>query len=237
MFKKLFFDRTYVWLSDFVYGGIDGAVTTFAVVAGVHGADLSAVIIIILGLANLIADGFSMAVGKYSSDKAELERTHRIRRLEYESIKNKPEEERQEIRDILTKQGFTGKCLECATGVVTKNEDVWVDLMMKHEFHVSDEAIYPERSAIVTFLAFNTIGFIPLIAYLFIPITTENSDTLFFLTSFLTLGALFTVGAIKSRFTDRPWWLSGAGTAALGGTAAAIAYLIGFLLRGLAVSM
>lgn len=235
MFKKLFFDRTYVWLSDFVYGGIDGAVTTFAVVAGVHGAELSAVIVIILGLANLIADGFSMAVGKYSSDSAELERIQKVRRLEHESIHTKPEEERQEIRDILSKQGFSGKCLECATKTVTKDEDVWVDMMMKHEFHVSDEAIYPERSAVVTFIAFNTVGFVPLIAYIFIPSTPENASMLFFVTSILTIVALFAVGAVKSRFTDRTWWMSGMGTAAIGGSAAAIAYLVGFLLRGLAV--
>ncbi len=235
MFKKLFFDRKYVWLSDFVYGGIDGSVTTFAVVAGVYGADLSAVIVIILGLANLIADGFSMAIGKYSSDKAELERIQKVRRLEYESIKEKPEEERQEIRDILTKQGFSGKCLECATSIITKDDDVWVDLMMKHEFHIIDERIYPERSAAVTFIAFIIIGFIPLIAYIFIPSTPGNSDMLFFTTSVLTLIALFIVGAIKSRFTDRTWWISGLGTVAIGSVAATIAYIVGFLLRGLAV--
>lgn len=234
MFKKLFFDKKYVWLSDFVYGGIDGSVTTFAVVAGVYGANLSAVIVIILGLANLIADGFSMALGKYSSDKAELERIDRVRRLEYESIKVKPEEERQEIRDILSKQGFAGKCLECATAVITKDNDIWVDLMMKHEFHIIDERIYPERSAIVTFLAFIIIGFTPLVSYIFIPSTPDNADLLFTITSVLTLVALFAVGAIKSRFTDRSWWMSGIGTAAIGGSAAAIAFVVGYLLRGLA---
>lgn len=65
--------KKYRWLPDFVYGGIDGSVTTFAVVAGVKGADLSVAIILILGFANLFADGFAMAVGKYSSDKATLQ--------------------------------------------------------------------------------------------------------------------------------------------------------------------
>lgn len=235
MFRKLFFDSKYIWLSDFVYGGIDGAVTTFAVVAGVHGASLSAVIIIILGLANLIADGFSMAVGKYSSDKAELDRIKRVRRLEFESIKTKPAEERAEIEDILKQHGFTGKCLECATETITKDEKVWVSMMMRHEFDLSEEAIFPERSAIVTFLAFNVVGFTPLIAYIFIPSTPVNTNTLFLVTSLLTLAALFAVGAIKSRFTDQHWITSGAGTAAIGGVAASIAYFVGFLLRGLAM--
>lgn len=60
-------------LRDFIYGGIDGAVTTFAVVAGVAGAGLSATVVIILGVANLIANGFSMAVSNYAATRAELQ--------------------------------------------------------------------------------------------------------------------------------------------------------------------
>jgi len=58
------------YLPEFVYGGIDGAITTFAVVSGVLGASLSASIVLILGFANLIADGFSMAVSSYFSTKS-----------------------------------------------------------------------------------------------------------------------------------------------------------------------
>lgn len=61
------------YLSEFVYGGIDGCVTTFAVVSGVYGADLSSSIVIILGFANLLADGFAMSVGAYLSHKTELD--------------------------------------------------------------------------------------------------------------------------------------------------------------------
>lgn len=64
--------NVYNWVPDFVYGSIDGVVTTFAVVSGVRGADLSVTIILVLGFANLFGDGFSMAVGKYLSDKAQL---------------------------------------------------------------------------------------------------------------------------------------------------------------------
>src|SRR3989344_3143159 len=66
------------YLPEFVYGGIDGAVTTFAVVAGAVGATLSPAIVLILGFANLLADGFSMAVSNYLSTKSqtELHRSH-----------------------------------------------------------------------------------------------------------------------------------------------------------------
>lgn len=60
-------------LREFVYGGMDGAVTTFAVVTGAAGANLSSQIILILGFANVLADGFSMAVGSYLSEKSDQE--------------------------------------------------------------------------------------------------------------------------------------------------------------------
>jgi VIT1/CCC1 family predicted Fe2+/Mn2+ transporter len=58
------------YLPEFVYGGIDGTITTFAIVSGVVGASLNSSIILILGFANLFADGFSMAVSNYLSEES-----------------------------------------------------------------------------------------------------------------------------------------------------------------------
>ncbi|EKD78753.1 MAG: hypothetical protein ACD_41C00279G0002 [uncultured bacterium] len=223
----------YIWVSDFVYGGIDGAVTTFAVVAGVEGASLPIGIVLILGFANLLADGVSMAVSKYSSDKAEKERIQRIRRLEYKSIREKPQEERAEIEDILRDHGFTGQALASATQVITKDKDVWVDIMMKHEFDVVEEAIYPLKSAGTTFLAFNLIGIIPLVGYIFTPFFNFNTTVVFAFTTMFTMLALFIVGAIKTQFTDGKWWQAGLRTVLVGGLAATLAYLVGYGLRGI----
>lgn len=74
------------YLSEFVYGGIDGAVTTFAVVAGATGANFSTKIILVLGFANLIADGFSMGVGSYLSSKSALE----LKQKRKQSTKDEP---------------------------------------------------------------------------------------------------------------------------------------------------
>lgn len=222
---------TYVWVSDFVYGGIDGSVTTFAVVAGVEGASLPVSIVLIMGFANLLADGVSMAVGKYSSDKAEKERIQRIRRLEYKSIREKPQEEREEIEQILREHGFTGQALASATQVITKDKDVWVDIMMKHEFDVVEEAIYPWRSALTTFIAFNVIGLIPLLGYIFIPFYNFNTNVVFAFTTVFTMLALFIVGAVKTKFTDGRWWRGGLNTMLTGGIAASLAYLVGYALQ------
>lgn len=221
----------YNWISDFVYGGIDGSVTTFAAVAGVAGAQLPVSIVLIMGFANLLADGVSMSVGKYSSDKAEKQRIQKIRRLEYQSIQEKPEEEIAEIEEILRHHGFTGQALASAVNVITHNKDAWVELMMKYEFNVVEEAIYPLRSAVTTFIAFNVVGLIPLLGYLFMPILKLNAGQVFFVTCIFTMIALFIVGAVKSRVTDEAWWKSGSKTLLAGGVAASLAYVVGYFLR------
>ena len=94
------------YLRDFVYGGVDGAVTTFAVVAGTIGASLAPRIVIILGVANLIADGFSMAASNFLGTRAERDDYDRIARLEAKHIEIDPEGEREEIRQIYAAKDF-----------------------------------------------------------------------------------------------------------------------------------
>lgn len=220
----------YNWLPDFVYGGIDGAVTTFAIVAGVVGAGLSTPIILIMGFANLIADGFSMAVGKYSSDKAELDRIRAIEADEQRSIEEKPKEEREEVKQILKQFGFSGANLRQAQRVITSNKDAWVHLMLHHEFHILEDNIQPKKGALATFVAFNLVGLVPLLGYLLQLIIPMNDSGVFMATCVATLVALFLVGVVKTRFTDQKWLWGGLETAAIGGIAAAIAYGLGALL-------
>jgi VIT1/CCC1 family predicted Fe2+/Mn2+ transporter len=225
----------YGWISDFVYGGIDGAVTTFAIVSGVQGASLPVSVILILGFANVLADGLSMAVGKYSSDKAEIEQFNRIKAVEYEHVAKYPEHELEEVRDFLREYGFKGRLLESTAKQIASDPDGWIDFMMRHEFNMAIENVSPVKGAFATFGSFVLIGFIPLaiyvVAYVFDLDFANNS--LFFATSILTLVALFIVGVVKSRFTVRNWFLSGLETAFLGGLAASVSYFVGYLLKDL----
>ncbi|MBT4916944.1 hypothetical protein HN709_05080 [Candidatus Peregrinibacteria bacterium] len=223
----------YNWIPDFVYGGIDGAVTTFAVVAGVEGASLSVGIILILGFANLFADGFSMSIGKYLSDKSQKEQFEKIRDIEFRHLIEKPERERQEVEEIMALYGFKGKDLKRATEIITSNPEGWVDIMMRREFNMTQENVDPIKGGIATFIAFVCIGFIPLMAYLFKPAFGLSDSHTFIATCISTLTALFAVGAIKSRFSVRNWIVSGLETALIGGLAASIAYFIGLLLKTL----
>jgi len=224
----------YNWLADFVYGGIDGVVTTFAVVAGVQGASLSIPVILILGFANLFGDGFSMATGKYLSDKASLEQFERIRQIEFRHLIDRTEHEREEVVEILKGYGLHGETLTNATAQITASPEAWVDLMMRNEFNMTQENTSPIKGALATFIAFVTVGFIPLLGYTFKAILPLTPNGIFAATCAATLVALFFIGTIKSRFTIKHWLWAGLETVLFGGLAAAIAYMVGYLLRGLA---
>ncbi len=226
-------DAGYNWLPNFVYGGIDGAVTTFAVVAGVEGAALSLPIILILGFANLFADGFSMAVGKYFSDVSDLEQHERIRQIEFNHLETRREKEVDEVREIMEGYGFKGKDLKRAVEIITNDPEAWVDLMMRNEFNLTRENVKPLRGSAITFFSFLLIGFIPLTGYTFRAFIDIENDQMFLLTCISTLTALFIVGAVKSKFSIKSWYRSGIETLLIGGAAAGIAYFVGYLLRGL----
>jgi len=223
------------YISDFVFAGIDGTVTTFAVVSGVEGAALSPAIVLILGFANLLADGFSMAVGNYMGLKSTLEYHQRVRRIEEHSVEKEPELEREEIRNIFKDKGFSGKQLEDAVEIITSDRKIWVDTMMKDELGIIEEQKSPLKGGFVTFFAFNLIGFIPLLSYLISYLIHAYKYQSFTISIILTSIALFIVGSIKGKIVETNWLKSGLGTFILGGIAASIAYLVGYFLKDLVV--
>ena len=155
-------------IEDFVYGGTDGVVTTFAIVTGAFGASLPVSVILILGFANLFADGFSMSIGNYLSARTHKEIIEKERRKEEWSIDNLTEEEREEIREIYRNKGFKDELLEDLVKVITSKRKVWVDTMMREEIGSIDDKKNPRDTAITTFVAFNVLGLIPLIPFIII---------------------------------------------------------------------
>ncbi len=210
-------------LRDVVYGGIDGSVTTFAIVAGVAGAGLSPFVIVALGLANVLADGFSMAAGNYSATKAELDNVRRIRAIEERHIKLYPDGERREVREILAQKGLSGRVLDEATDEITANHDNWINLMIEGEYGLGSVDPNPLKAATATFLAFLIAGLIPLLPFLL------SVDRAFAVSAWMTMGVFFAIGALKSHWSLAPWWRSGFETFLIGGAAALIAYLVGSL--------
>ena len=210
-------------LRDVVYGAIDGSVTTFAIVAGVAGAGLSPFVIVALGMANVLADGFSMAAGNYSGTKAELDNIKRIRVIEERHIRKYPEGERREVREILAQKGLSGQVLEDATDAICADRDTWVGLMLEGEYGLSGADLHPMRAALATFLAFFVAGMIPLLPFIL------GLSGAFTLSAWMTMVVFFAIGAVKSRWSLAAWWHSGLETLLIGGAAAAIAYGVGTL--------
>ncbi len=219
-------------LRDFIYGAIDGAVTTFAIVAGVAGAQLSASIVIILGLANLLADGFSMAASNFVAVRTENQQLGRARNIEKKHIEEFPAGEEEEIRQIFARKGFDGEDLERVVEVITADVERWVDTMVTEEHGLPLEHPSATKAASATFVAFVITGAIPLVPYVWMLLrgATPTAE-LFLWSSVLTGVAFFAVGALKSRFVEQKWWIGGLETFAIGGAAAAVAYGIGAALQ------
>ncbi|MFA5494916.1 MAG: VIT1/CCC1 transporter family protein [Porticoccaceae bacterium] len=223
-----------IYLKDFIYGAVDGAVTTFAIVAGVAGAGLSASVIIILGIANLVADGFSMAVGNYLGTRAENELRDKARQRELDEIDKYPAGEREEIRQIYARKGFDGELLEQVVEVITSERERWADVMLQEEYGMALNDHNAIRGGLATFAAFCVVGLIPLLPYLYNWLWGGQVVRPFLWSAALTAIAFAVVGAIKARVIDQRWHTASAETLLIGGGAAALAYGAGVLLKGLA---
>jgi VIT1/CCC1 family predicted Fe2+/Mn2+ transporter len=216
------------YIRDFIYGGIDGAVTTFAVVSGVSGAELSPSIVLILGFANLAADGFSMAASNYLGTKAEQDDYHRLEKIEYRHIEVEPEGEREEVRQIYSEKGFEGEELEKAVELITSDKDRWVKTMLTEEYGLPAQIRSPWNAAFATFAAFLACGLVPLLPYLF------GSASSFLVSCIMAGVTFFLIGSFKSRWSTTSWLRSGMETLLVGALAAGLAYGIGVMLKDIA---
>lgn len=220
-------------LSDWVLGAIDGSITTFAIVAGVVGAGLSAGVVVVLGVANLLADGISMAAGRFIGAQADLERRESAERRERRHIELVPGGEREEVRQILVAKGFAGDDLERAVEVITSEEDRWVQFMLTEELGFAPEPDRPFAAAVATFVGFVGFGVLPIASFVLdvagLPVSAPTAWSLG-----LTVLSFLVVGVLRAKVVG----LSPVGTAlktlGIGGTAAVVAFAIGYLLRGLA---
>lgn len=220
-------------LADAVLGATDGIVTTFAVVAGAAGASLSAGVVVLMGFANLVADGFSMAVGNYLGARSQREAWVEERRREFWEIENLPQGEAEEIRRIYREKGFEGDTLEEVVRIITTDRRRWLDEMMREELGIREESLAPVRSGAVTFGAFVLAGFLPLAAYVLAFLMPAVMPRAFTASMGVTAAALFGVGVARRWVTRRVWWRSGLEILAMGGLAAGCAYGVGNILRGL----
>jgi vacuolar iron transporter family protein len=191
----------------------------------VVGADMPGSVVLVLGLANLIADGFAMGAGNYSGTKAEIDDYRRLLTVERKHIEVEPSGEREEIRQIFAGNGFDGPELERIVDVITADKERWAKTMAVEEYGLSPALKSPIRAALSTSAAFVLSGLVPLISYL----------VAYSLTACVVATGLvfFGIGAAKSRWSLAGWLRSSVETLVIGMSAAGLSFWIGYALRTL----
>ena len=218
---------------------MDGIITTFAVVTGVAGAALSSKVILILGAANLFADGIAMAFGDFLSTKAENEFNATERTREEWEVENFPDAEWEELVDIYLEKGLSREDSEALVDILAKYPDAMVDTMMVEELGILEDDESPLKNAVATFLSFVTFGSLPLMVYLISEFSLFGGLDGFLEKKALLIACaitgltLFALGAVKAKVTGRNRLRSGLEMLLIGGIAAAVAYGIGAFLDGL----
>ena len=218
------------FIQDIVYGGNDGIVTTFAVVAGATGANLPVGVIIILGLANLLADGTSMATGAFLSIKSEMDQYVRLRKSEAKHIQHSPDVQTEAVRTFYKEKGIVGEANDHITEVITSDQDLWLDTIMLEEHGLTeDSASRPVAHGFMTFVAFCIFGAIPLIPYVF----GINPEYRFVTAIVSTAIALLALGFTRSYVTKERLIRGPIEVFLVGALGAIVAYVIGVLFKDL----
>ena len=218
------------YLPAAILGGIDGCVTTIAVVASVAGAGLPGTVAFVLGLANMVADGFSMAVSNYQAVKSEGDNRDRLRQREERHIDQVPDGERDEIRAIFERKGFEGEVLEGIVATITEDRKRWIDVMVQEEYGLPLHGPSPAIAGLATFSVFVLVGAVPLVPFL---IPWLSGGGYFVASAVMTALALFGIGYVKGVVLAIASWRAGLETLLMGGAAAGIAFLFGYALEPL----
>lgn len=224
-------------IKSLIFGGLDGIITTFSIVSASVGAGFGVDVIILMGVANLIADGISMGVGDYLSSKAEFDFATKERQREMWEVENGIEGEKKEMIEIYKGKGMNEDDAFAVVDIFSKYKEMFVDLMMVEELglEVPSDPNAPWKDGVVTFIAFIVFGSVPLWMYVFFKIADRglSSSIMFALTCVATAITMFLLGILKARITKQANLESGALMLSNGSLAAAAAYLVGWMFEEL----
>ena len=212
------------WLRPAVFGAMDGLVTNIALVAGVGGGGAGAGLIVLTGMAGLVAGAFSMALGEYASVETQNDAVRAEVTVERDELRRHPATEKAELVTSFIQMGLTRRTAQQVADEVHADPSLAVRVHINQELGVNlDEQPSPWVAGGSSFLCFAIGALIPLIPYLL------GFDSL---AAGLGAGAvgLFVAGALASRFTTRSWWLGGLRQVGFGAIAAVATYLVGALI-------
>lgn len=227
--------HTQEYLKQIVFGGNDGIVTTFAIVAGFAGAQADGVAqigglaVLVFGLANLFADAISMGLGEFLSMRSQHDLYRARREAELRESLSDPEQERTELFEILRQRGLPPGEADTAATLLSRHRLLMVDLMMTYEFGMADpEGENPALSGLFTFLSFVVFGAVPLVPYFVLP-----PDDRTFMLSLTTTGlALVALGLLRWNATGERVYRCVGETVLVGAICALVAFAVGWLVGG-----
>ncbi len=221
-------------IRNVILGMNDGIVSIFALLAGVAGAQQTAITILISLLAATIAGALSMGVGDYISSKSEQDYYKKEIDQERLEIKLVPDVEKRELRRIYQNKGFEGPILDQIVNTIIQNPNQWALEMVIEELGIAElEQKNVGKASLVTFCAFFIGAFFPMGPYLFMYLWATET-VMFWTATILTFSGLFLVGALKKFITGKIWWRSGVEMLIAGSFAFGVSYLIGL---GIGVSV
>jgi VIT1/CCC1 family predicted Fe2+/Mn2+ transporter len=220
-------------LKAMVYGANDGIVTTFAVVAGVAGAGLAPHIVLILGVANMFADGLSMGIGDFLGERSEQRYKDYQFEIEKWEVKHIPEEEKKELVQYFQERGVSHEDTQKLADTVSKYPNLWAEIGFIEEMgELPVEKSELWFTGVATFLAFVAAGALPLIPYTLQVIGVNISTADQFAASIIATGiALFFIGSLRTILTKGKWWWNGLEMLFIGAIAAVCAYAAGAIIQ------
>lgn len=197
---------------------------------GPIGASLSGGTVVVLGIANLVADGLSMAASRYSGARSDLERREQAEHNEHRHVELVPEGEREEVRQLLAAKGFAGADLDRAVDIITADDERWVGFMVVEELGFAPTPDDPLRAAIATLVGFLVCGLVSIGPFVLDALGVDVSRPAMWSVA-LTAATFGAVGALRGHLVGLFRLRSGLHTLALGGGAAVAAFGVGALLR------
>lgn len=212
------------FLRELVFGANDGLVSNVALVAGVAGGTSNQHIILLGGVAGLVAGAVSMALGAYVSSKSEREFRDSEQQREQWEVEHMRDQEIAETRHIFRLKGITGPLLDEVVQVVSRDREQWVKLMMTEELGFPDQPPNPTLTSVIMGIAFSIGAAFPVYPYL-----VSGGMAAFVWSLSLTGAALFGVGMIRAKLTTGSLWKKGLEMVVLGAAAVAISNIIGRL--------
>jgi len=216
-------------IRDIVIGMSDGLTVPFALAAGLSGAGSTSGVVVIAGIAEIVAGSIAMGLGGFLAGRTEADHYKSELRREYEEVERVPEQEKAEVKEVFAEFGLSPALQDQIANEMAKDKDRWVDFMMRFELGLEKpEANRATQSAVTIGISYIVGGVIPLSPYFFI----HESQTALYYSCAITMVCLFVFGYFKNKVTGQPVLMGALKVLFIGALAAAAAFFMAKLING-----